>query len=170
MIVIKNVLVATDFSEPSAVALAYGRDLARSYRATLHVLHVVEDVMLRYGPEFGVVSPNVQNELEEGARQQLDAIITQDDRNTLSVVPVVQTSLSAASGISGYAAEHAIDLIVVGTHGRNAVQQFLLGSAAERVVRTASCPVLTVRAHERDFIAPDALVTTSDRAPGHRPA
>ena len=170
MIVIKNVLVATDFSEPSAVALAYGRDLARSYRATLHVLHVVEDVMLRYGPEFGVVSPNVQNELEEGARQQLDAIITQDDRNTLSVVPVVQTSLSAASGISGYAAEHAIDLIVVGTHGRNAVQQFLMGSAAERVVRTASCPVLTVRAHERDFIAPDALVTTSERAPGHRPA
>ena len=66
MIVIKNILVATDFSEPSVVALAYGRDLARSYQATLHVLHVVEDVMMRYGTEFGVVSPNLQQELEEG--------------------------------------------------------------------------------------------------------
>ena len=170
MIVLKNILVATDFSEPSAVALAYGRDLARSYRATLHVLHVVEDVMVRYGTEFGVVSPDLQKELEVGARHQLDALITQDDRNSLSVVPAVQTSLTAASGITGYAADKAIDLIVVGTHGRNAVQQFLMGSAAERVVRTAPCPVLTVRAHEREFIAPDALAATSERSSGHRPA
>ncbi len=170
MIVIKNILVATDFSEPSVVALAYGRDLARSYRATLHVLHVVEDMMVRYGAEFGVVSPNFQKELEEGARQQLNAIITPDDRNTLSVVTAVQTSLSAAGGITDYAAAKAIDLIVVGTHGRNAVQQFLMGSAAERVVRSASCPVLAVRAHEREFIAPDALAITSERAPEPRPA
>ena len=170
MIVLKNILVATDFSEPSAVALAYGRDLARSYRSTLHVLHVVEDVMGRYGTEFGMVTPNLQKELEKGARQQLDAVITQDDRNTLSVVTAVQTSLSAAAGITAYAADKAVDLIVVGTHGRNAVQQFLMGSAAERVVRTASCPVLTVRTHERDFIAPDALTTTSERAAEARPA
>jgi nucleotide-binding universal stress UspA family protein len=170
MIVLKNILVATDFSEPSAIALAYGRDLARSYGATLHVLHVVEDVMVRYGTEFGVVSPSLQKELEEGARQQLDAIITQDDRDTVSVVTAVQSSLSAAGGITEYAADKAIDLIVVGTHGRNAVQQFLMGSAAERVVRTAPCPVLAVRAHEREFIAPDALTTTSGQASRRQPA
>ena len=50
-----------------------------------------------------------------------------------------------------------IDLIVTGTHGRGAVKHLLMGSVAERVVRTAPCPVLTVRAHEREFIAPDAL-------------
>ena len=50
MIVLKNILVATDFSEPSANALAYGRDLARAYNATLHVLHVTENIMLRYAP------------------------------------------------------------------------------------------------------------------------
>jgi nucleotide-binding universal stress UspA family protein len=57
MVVLKNILVATDFSEPSAVAMAYGRDLARSYGAALHVLHVVEDMMVRYGAEIGFASP-----------------------------------------------------------------------------------------------------------------
>ena len=52
---LKNILVATDFSEPSGVAMAYGRDLARNYSARLHVLHVVEDVMLRYSPEVGLI-------------------------------------------------------------------------------------------------------------------
>ena len=64
-------------------------------------------------------------------------------------------------GIIEYAKSHPIDLIVVGTHGRGAVKQLLLGSAAERVVRGAPCPVLAVRAHERDFIAPDALVSVA---------
>ena len=54
MIVLKNILVATDFSEPAAVALAYGRDLARTYNARLHVVHVVEDVLTRYSPEIGL--------------------------------------------------------------------------------------------------------------------
>jgi nucleotide-binding universal stress UspA family protein len=170
MIVLKNVLVATDFSEPSNVALAYGRDLARAYGATLHVLHVVEDMTLRYGSEFGVISPGIQEELEVGARRQLDALITPDDRDTLAVVPAVRTRLNAASGITEYAAAHAIDLIVVGTHGRNAVERFLVGSAAERVVRTAPCPVLAVRAHERDFIAPDALTTTSRAETARQPS
>ena len=89
----------------------------------------------------------------------------------MSVVTAVQTALTAASGITGYASDKAIDSdSVVGTHGRNAVQQFLVGSAAERVVRTAPCPVLAVRAHEREFIAPDALTPTSERSSGHRRA
>ncbi len=161
MIVLKNILVATDFSEPSAVALAYGRDLARSYQATLHVLHVVEDVMMRYSPEVGFATPEIQKDLEKRARRDLDALMTDDDRKTLVIVPVVQTSMSAAGGITDYAKANPIDLIIVGTHGRSAVKQFLMGSAAERVVRTAPCPVLAVRAHEREFIVPDALVAAA---------
>jgi nucleotide-binding universal stress UspA family protein len=157
MVVLKNILVATDFGEPSAVALAYGRDLARSYGATLHVLHVVEDVMMRYSPEIGFAIPDLQRDLEKAANRDLQAQITDDDRRTLTVVPVVQTGLNVSSGIIAYAAAHPIDLIIVGTHGRGAVKQFLMGSAAERVVRTAPCPVLAVRVKERDFIAPDAL-------------
>lgn len=161
MVVLKNILVATDYGEPSAVALAYGRDLARSYNATLHVLHVVEDVMMRYSPEVGFAIPDLQRDLEKAARRDLDALITDDDRKTLKVVAVVQTSFNVPGGINEYAKTNAIDLIVVGTHGRGAVKQLLLGSAAERVVRSAPCPVLTVRAHERDFIAPDALVSAA---------
>ena len=161
MVVLKNILVATDFGEPSAVALAYGRDLARSYGATLHVLHVVEDVMMRYSPEVGFAIPDLQRDLEKAATRDLNATITDDDRKTLKVVPVVQTSFNVPGGIIEYAKAHPIDLIVVGTHGRGAVKQLLLGSAAERVVRGAPCPVLAVRAHERDFIAPDALVSVA---------
>jgi len=161
MVVLKNILVATDFGEPSAVALAYGRDLARSYNATLHVLHVVEDVMMRYSPEVGFAIPDLQRDLEKAANRDLAALITDDDRQTLTVVPSVQTSFSVPGGVTEYAKAHAIDLIIVGTHGRGAVKQLLLGSAAERVVRTAPCPVLAVRAKERDFIAPDALVAAA---------
>ena len=161
MVVLKIILVATDFSEPSVVAMAYGRDLARSYGATLHVLHVVEDMRLRFGPEVGFASVELQNDFEKKARRDLDAVITEDDRTTLKVVPVVETHVNVAPGVTGYAAANAIDLIIVGTHGRGAIKKFLMGSVAERVVRTAPCPVLAVREHEREFIAPDALVSAA---------
>lgn len=161
MVVLKNILVATDFGEPSAVALAYGRDLARSYGATLHLLHVVEDVLVRYGPEMGFAMPDVQKDLEKGATRSLTALLTDDDRNTLTVVPVVQSGTTVAAGITDYAKANAIDLIVAGTHGRGVMKHLLMGSVAERVVRTAPCPVLTVRSHERGFIAPDTLVASA---------
>jgi universal stress protein A len=158
MIVLKHVLVATDFSEPAANALTYGRDLARSYTATLHVLHVTENILTRYTPEVGFALPDFQADLDRQARQQLDRCITDDDMRTLKVVPALESSSNPAAAIVDYARAHDIDLIIVGTHGRGAVQHLLMGSVAERVVRTAPCPVLTVRAHEREFIAPDALV------------
>ena len=158
---LKNILVATDFSEPSGVALNYGRDLARSYNARLHVLHVVEDILMRYSPEIAYAVPQMQKDLEESAKRDLKAQITDDDRNTLMVEPVIVTGLNMAECIVSYAKEHAIDLIIAGTHGRGAVKHFLMGSVAERVVRFAPCPVLTVREHERDFIGPDAIVATA---------
>ena len=108
MVVLKNILVATDFSDPSAVALAYGRDLARSYDARLHVLHIVEDVMMRYSPEIAFATPDLQKDLEKSARRDLDALISEDDRKTLSVVPVVQEGVNVASGITDYAKANAI--------------------------------------------------------------
>jgi nucleotide-binding universal stress UspA family protein len=159
MIVLKHILVATDFSEPSATALNYGRDLARAYGATLHILHVTENTLLQYGPEIGFAVPDIQEDLDRRARQLLDATVTDDDRRTLKVVAAIESAGNPAGAVVDYARTHAIDLIVVGTHGRGAVQQLLMGSVAERVVRTAPCPVLAVRAHEREFIAPDALVT-----------
>jgi nucleotide-binding universal stress UspA family protein len=161
MIVLKQILVATDFGQSAAVALAYGRDLARTFNARLHVLHAVEDVMLRYSPEVGFASPDLQKNIEAASTRDLEKLITEDDRNTLTVVPVVKTGVNIAAEIVEYAKANQIDLIITGTHGRGAVKHFLMGSVAERVVRTAACPVLTVHAKERDFIAPDAMVTTA---------
>jgi len=158
MVALKNILVATDFSEPSGVALAYGRDLARSYNSRLHVLHIVEALVMRYSPEVGYALPQIQTDLEKAARRDLEAQITDDDRRTLDVLPVVESAVNIADAIGRYAKANEIDLIVTGTHGHGAVKHFLMGSVAERVVRTAPCPVLTVRTHERDFIAPDAMV------------
>ena len=161
MIVLKNILVATDYSESAAVALAYGRDLARTFGARLHVVHMVEDVMLRYSPEVGFASPELQKNLETAARRDLDRLITEDDRRTLTVIPAVQSCVNIPAAIVDYAKANTIDLIITGTHGRGAVKHFLMGSVAERVVRTATCPVLTVHAKEREFIAPDAMVATA---------
>lgn len=158
MIVLKNILVATDFSESAAVALAYGRDLARTFNARLHLAHLVEDVMMRYGPEVSFAVPELQKNLEERSWRDLRALITEDDRN---VVPVVQTCVNIPNAIVDYAKTNSIDLVITGTHGRGPIKHLLMGSVAERVVRTAPCPVLTVHAKERDFIAPDALATVT---------
>jgi nucleotide-binding universal stress UspA family protein len=68
------------------------------------------------------------------------------------------TSSSPAVAIVDYANDHNINLIVMGTNGRGVLEHFLMGSVAERVVRLAPCPVLTVRAREREFVRPDTLV------------
>ena len=162
MILIKNVLVATDFSEPSDAALNYGRELARTFTATLHVLHVADNVTFQYGVEgYSTMLPELQQDVEEAARKQLARLITEEDRTALHAQPVVITAVAKAAAIVRYASEHQIDLIVMGTHGRGAVSHLLMGSVAERVVRTATCPVLTVHHPEHEFVVPDALVAVA---------
>jgi nucleotide-binding universal stress UspA family protein len=162
MVVLKNVLVATDFGDAANLAMAYGRELARTFTARLHVLHVVENLMMRYSAEVPfTVLPELQTDLETAARTQLDDVVTVDDRRSFEVVSVVETAASVPVAIVEYARANKIDLIVTGTHGRGGVQHLLMGSVAERVVRTAPCPVLTVRTPERDFLAPDALVAAA---------
>ena len=156
MVVLKNILVATDFSEPSAAALTYGRELARTFGATLHVLHVVENVLASGGVEFyGGSIADMQRSLEASAQRQLDAVLTERDRAKLRAQPVVRTWAAPAPAIVEYAAEANIDLIVMGTHGRGALAHLIMGSVAERVVRSAPCPVLTVHHPEREFVESD---------------
>ena len=160
MIALKKILVATDFSEPSEAALAYGRELARNFGASLTVLNVVDNILTRaYGSDGMVLADSeLQREIEDAARRQVDALLFEDDRRDLRAVGVTVTSNSPAAAIVTYARDVAVDLIVMGTHGRGAVAHLLMGSVAERVVRTAPCPVLTVRHPEHEFVLPDALV------------
>jgi nucleotide-binding universal stress UspA family protein len=158
MMNIKNILVATDFSEPSSAALAYGREFARMFGARLHVLHVVENAMLLGGAEAaGVNFAQMQAELEAGAQNTLDRIVTQEDRAQLHATTVVRARNSPALEIAEYAKVENVDIVVMGTHGRGMMAHLLMGNVAEKVVRTAPCPVLTVRHPQHEFIQPDAL-------------
>ena len=161
MIALKNILVATDFGDASAAALAYGRELARTFDATLHVLHVADDVYMRLGGDAYVgVLPELQKDIEASANKQLDDLLVNNDARPV-IKRAVVTSAATAVAIVQYARDLEIDLIIVGTHGRGAMAHLLMGSVAERVVRTAHCPVLTVRHLEHDFVLPDALTTTA---------
>jgi universal stress protein A len=150
-----KILVPVDFSTTAEVALRYGRDLARTFGATLHVLHAVGDAVT-FGaiPSPGLYTPEIGNvvvELEADARVRLHKLVEQQREGGLTVRESVVTALNPAQAIVTYATDHGIDLIVIGTHGRGAVAHFLLGSVTERVIRSAPCPVLTVRHTERDW-------------------
>jgi nucleotide-binding universal stress UspA family protein len=162
LIAIKHVLVATDFSPASETALAYGRAFARTFGGRLHVLHVVENVYYTYAlAGEGAIAPmipgDLQREVESAARIELDRVVGEDDRRELRAVPVVVMGNSVAVEIVSYAKDKSVDVIVIGTHGRGALSHLLMGSVAEKVVRTAPCPVLTVRHPEHEFVIPDTL-------------
>jgi nucleotide-binding universal stress UspA family protein len=162
MIRIKNVLVATDFSEPSAVALDYGRELARTSGAKLHVLHVVDDLRWRYATDMAPTPlVGIQEEVEASAASRLETLLTDEDRSQLRAHAVALTAIAPSEAIVQYAKTEGVDVIVIGTHGRNGLAHLFMGSVAERVVRLAPCPVLTVRHPQHEFIAPDALVAVA---------
>jgi nucleotide-binding universal stress UspA family protein len=163
MIGIKNILVATDFGEASDSALRYGRELAGCFGATLHVLNVVENFYVTtFGAEtYAAIVPEMQRELETAAHKQIDELLIDSDGSGPPTRPVVMTSGSPAYAIVDYARENGIDLIVMGTHGRGALAHLMMGSVAERVVRIAPCPVLTVRHPEHEFVRPDTLVAAA---------
>jgi nucleotide-binding universal stress UspA family protein len=144
--------------------------LARSFGAELHVLHVVENLLAHAVDVYSYASaaPGVQRDLEREAREQVDALLDDDDRHELRAVAVTKTSNGPADAILDYARENGVDLIVMGTHGRSGVAHLFMGSVAERVVRMALCPVLTVRHPEHEFVFPDALVAL-ERKPSPAP-
>ena len=163
MVALKNILVATDFGEASDAALTYGRELAARFDATLHVLHVAQSIYVStFGAEnYAALMPTLQEEIEVGARKQLDELLVDCNSRGLRTKPAVLTSSLPAVVIVDYAKTNNIDLIVIGTHNRGTLAHFLMGSVAERVVRLAGCPVLTVRHPEHEFIRPDALVAVA---------
>ena len=163
MIVLKNILVATDFGEASEVAVTYARELARTFGSTLHVVHVIDDLGARIGgfPEYAASLGQLQVEEEDAARKRLEALVSDEDRRVLHAKTILLTSQWTAHAILDYARDEHIDAIVVGTHGRGRMAQFFMGSVAERIVRHAACPVLTVRHPEREFVLPDALEVTA---------
>jgi nucleotide-binding universal stress UspA family protein len=139
----KHVLVPTDFSESSRAALDMAVDLATRYGAALTIVHTCEIPAYAYTP-IGAVPIDLLTPVQEAARRALEAMLD----GLRSRVPTAQAVLrlgAPAEEILAAAADARADLIVMATHGRRGFSHLLLGSVAERVVRTSSIPVLTVR-------------------------
>jgi nucleotide-binding universal stress UspA family protein len=140
---IRRILVPIDFSEPSLAALRYAADLARSVRATLDVVHVVE--AMAYAPMIGSALDleRLREEQERAARARLDQLGAALGKRLGRKHTALRVG-NAVVRIIDEAKRRRSDLIVMATQGRHGVGRLLLGSVAERVVRTAPCPVLIV--------------------------
>jgi universal stress protein A len=142
-----RILVPTDFSEASEAALDYARVMAGKFGASLHVLHVF-DAPFAAGAVSAEVfiaeSPAANAQLFEEASNRLQRRVTPADRTRYRATTEIITGASAESIVT-YARERGVDLIVMGTHGRSGLSHLLMGSVSEKVVRTAPCPVMTVR-------------------------
>lgn len=156
MIAMKTILVPTDFSESSEAALRYGKALAQTFGASLHVIHVVQEPFAQpWAVEaYGFSLATLQEEWQREASARVEQLLTADERTAL------KATLATVLGhpyveILRYAQEHEVDLIVLGTHGRGPLGHLVMGSVAERVVRKAPCPVLTVRHPQHEFVLPD---------------
>ena len=156
----QKVLVPIDFSESSDAALLYGRNLAKAFGAELHVLHVMENQFLR--PTFKNTAA-----VEAGIAHRIAERLMPEDWSKLRAVPAVRMSDEPDDEIVRYAEQEDIDLIVMGTHGRSGVARLLMGSVAEKVVRTARCPVLTVRRAGQEFATSAQTEVFHDRVSTH---
>ncbi len=145
--VIKRILVPIDFSPPSAHALTYAAKLARSVHAGLIVLHVVDQTYLADTVALRRANPRFAELLEEQwrvAQSELLRVRARQQRAGRHVRTLLRRGPPAPTIVNTAKREDA-DLIVMATHGRTGMAHLLIGSVAERVVRTATCAVLTVR-------------------------
>ena len=134
----KNILFLTDFSEASKTAVAYAIGLARHYNAQLYAGHSCDPVILTE-----TAATNILQEVEDNSRARLETLAREIGPKT---IPLFHAG-SSGERVPGWINEHGIDLIVMGTNGRRGLQHFLMGSTAEAIVRSATCPVFTVGPH-----------------------
>jgi nucleotide-binding universal stress UspA family protein len=143
---IRSILAPTDFSAHSERAVRYACGLAGRLGSELHLVHILSDV-IPTGPDpllMPVMPPEYYEENEERARETLGRLLDPAWGSPRSVVTAVRWG-SPVETIVAYAEDLRVDLLVIATHGRTGLSHVLLGSVAERIVREAPCPVLTIR-------------------------
>ena len=151
---LQRILLPTDFSNYSAAATKYACELATKFDAELHLLHTLE-VHPGSTPDFGMglALPKYINESRAAAEKALAGVLDPQWSAGRTVIQAVVEG-SPKVEIIRYARKHDIDLIVLSTHGRTGLPHVIMGSVAETVVRTAPCPVLTVRPEGHQFVMP----------------
>lgn len=177
MIALKRILVPTDFSETSAVAVKYGAAFAHAFQATLYILHVeghrefevIVEGQRVVDEAFGaMMSPTAAAEASESAgtiqhaaHELLANLLTPREAGGIHVEYVLRDAGTDGVYVEilRYAHAENIDLMILGAHGRGLVAQMVKGSVAEKIVRKSPCPVLIVHHPEHEFIIPDEAVT-----------
>ncbi|GIX03169.1 MAG: universal stress protein [Planctomycetaceae bacterium] len=155
MIELQRILYATDLSQPAAAALKYACGLAEKFQAELHVLSVIQDVAL-VSPDPNMPWLVPASNLEEVRQAVTEALSKIPDPAWQAPRPVIREIRIGIPflEIIRYARDAQIDLLVIGTHGRTGLVHMLLGSTAEKIVRKAPCPVLTVHPEDHTFTMP----------------
>jgi len=148
---IKRILVPVDFSQPSLQALEYAIEFGKAFKPEFVVLHVLEPLYYpgagdMYGPGYDMGL--VYQELERAAHEQLSRLSATLQKKRLTVRTLLRVG-TAFHTIVETAKKLKADLIIMSTHGRTGLSHVVMGSVAEKVVRSAACPVLTVRGQER---------------------
>ena len=151
---IKKILCPVDFSDCSEHAMRYAMAFAEAYGSQLELLHVVEMPFLPSYSTAGI--PEIHfplDEIKKQSRERLDKLVEEcgNERYKISGNVVVGAPFLEVVKV---AKEGEFDLIVIGTHGRSGLKQMLIGSVAEKIVRKAPCPVLTVKHPEHEFVMP----------------
>jgi nucleotide-binding universal stress UspA family protein len=145
---ITHILVPVDFSTHAERALELAIAIAQRFGGSIELLHVVEDPFVSGAWNAEAFTPNIPELLDQltaNARRRLEAMKTAAAKDRIALAANVVTG-EPSQTIVEHAKAGAFDLIVMSTHGRTGLTHLFLGSVAERVLRTAPCPVLTVRA------------------------
>ena len=155
MIEMKQILMPTDFSPFAAHALKYAASFAQEYGAKLYVLHVIEDLAhVSYFEVFQVPMPaTFMQDVEAKARAEMDKLMADPMLEGIEKESIIRRGVPFVEILTA-AGELKVDLITIATHGRTGLQQVLFGSTAEKVVRKAPCPVLSIRHPEHEFVMP----------------
>jgi nucleotide-binding universal stress UspA family protein len=155
MIQLQRILVPTDFSDCSRLAVRYAVALAEAFGSEVHLVHVLQD-LVALTPEPGMSFPPPGDYLVELRTSAEQSLAQMPEGDAVDACPVVRRVLQGPPFVEiiRYAREQDVDLLVVGTHGRSGLAHMLLGSVAEKVVRKAPCPVLTVRPEGHQFEMP----------------
>jgi nucleotide-binding universal stress UspA family protein len=151
MLPLKKIVCPTDFSEPAYKGLKIAAELAAEFSAELLLVHVVSPLPTMPGGigPAGFQFPSVLDEIQETARNSLEEIRRDKIAADVRVRTVVKYG-SPAHEIVKLAESETADMIVISSHGESGWHRFVFGSVAEKVVRHAECPVLTIRASKED--------------------
>jgi len=146
-VAIKKILVPTDFSADASRALAYAEEFAKPNGAEITLLHVIEPIYYATPADMYVTTPNLTAILDEQraiAKEQLAQTVARLTKQGTARRGILEVGIPAQV-IVDLAQRRKVGLIVMSTHGRTGLAHMVMGSVAEKVVRTATCPVLTVR-------------------------